>query len=104
MAACAGLAAFLLAHLHAVIIDRHHAHRHADFWRTVADHRYPQLVLDAGEQIDAVLAAFLPADFVLADGAQAQGGNDLGLPVQIVQRDTLNATLGSIQKTEFKAR
>ena len=91
MAARAGLADFLLAHLHAAIIDRHHAHRHADFWRTVADHRYPQLVLNAGEQIDAVFAAFLPADLVLADGAQAQGGNDLGLPVQIIQGGPQNS-------------
>ena len=81
MAARAGLAAFLLAHLHAVIIDRHHAHRHADLWRTVAEHRYPQLVLQTGEQIHAVVGAFLPADLVLPDGAQVQRRNDLWLPV-----------------------
>ena len=104
MAARAGLAAFLLAHLHAFIIDRHHAHRNADLWRTVAEHRYPQLVLQTGEQIHAVVRAFLPADLVLPDGAQVQRGNDLGLPVQIIQRDTLNGGFCPrlVQRAQFE--
>ncbi|EOX2983218.1 hypothetical protein ACPFDR_006566 [Pseudomonas aeruginosa] len=102
MAAHAGLAAFLLAYLHAVIIDCHHAHRDADLWRTVAEHRYPQLVLQTGEQIHAVVGAFLPADLVLPDGAQVQRRNDLGLPVQIIQRDTFNGSFRGSKRESQK--